>query len=98
MPKRNIYINVVRSRMVRGIGEEYSLSKPCLHCSKILRQYCRKMMSRGIRVWVRYSLGGFPGMGSRNRVMSDWELGKNMEDGLMSSGWREKYRIFRNSS
>jgi hypothetical protein len=54
------------------------------------------MMSRGIRVWVRYSLGGSPGMGSRNRGMSDWELGKNMEDGLMSSGWREKYRIFRN--
>lgn len=79
--------------------EEYSLSRPCLHCSKVLRQYSRKMMRKGSCVWVRYSLGrrvdgGLSGFGSAN--MSDWCLGIKLEDGLMSSGWREKYRILRN--
>jgi len=80
--------------MVSNCCEEFSLSRPCLHCSKVLRQYSRNMMKKGLRVWVRYSLT-FEGYGGGVR-MSDWALGINLEDGLMSSGWREKYRIFRN--
>jgi hypothetical protein len=80
--------------MVRMGLEEYSLARPCLQCSKVLRQYSNKMRRKGSCVWVRYSLGGG---GGRSAYMSDWVLGIKLGDGLMSSGWREKYRILRNS-
>jgi hypothetical protein len=50
------------------------------------------MMQKGSRVWIRYSLGGSE-MGKA--CMINWVLGINLEDGLMSSGWREKYRLLR---
>lgn len=80
--------------MVSHSVVEYSLSKPCLHCSKVLRHYSRERLKKGSRVWVRYSLGG----DVRGELcMSEWGLGIKLADGLISSGWREKYRLLRNN-
>jgi hypothetical protein len=72
----------------------YSLSKPCLHCSKVLRHYSRERLKKGSRVWVRYSLGGDE---CGEVCMSEWILCVKLEDGVISSGWREKYRLMRNN-
>jgi len=44
-------------------------------------------------VWVRYSLGGDD---NGEVCMSEWVLGIKLADGVISSGWREKYRLLRN--
>lgn len=56
------------------------------------------MAQKGTSVWVRYSVNGFPGNSSSTSCMTHWRQGNKLEDGLMSSGWREKYRIFHNSN
>ena len=80
--------------MVSHSVVEYSLSKPCLHCSKVLRHYSRERLKKGSRVWVRYSLGGDD---NGEVCMSEWVLGIKLADGVISSGWREKYRLLRNN-
>ena len=54
------------------------------------------MAQKGTSVWVRYSINGYLGNSSSTLCMTPWRQGIKLDDGLMSSGWREKYRLFRN--
>lgn len=77
---KTIYLTVVRYKYDKNVIK-YSTSKPCKHCTIQIRNYFKNNKKQ--QIYIRYI---------ENNVLTKWIHVKYLTDGVVSSGYRQKYR------
>lgn len=84
-PKQHARLTVARVRRGRVGGLQYSLAKPCAHCTKHLRQLGRFVHERfGAKLAVRYTTNA--------STLTPWCPADRLTPGQLSSGHRLRLR------